>query len=256
MRSLPQHRPVQGRRPSVGPTTARRRPSTRRRPGAGFLPAWRPAARVIAPRERFRIYTEDEYFAEDGQVAERDGSAWSLDSSEPSGGGAGWGMRCLRFAAGTALVAGAGALGLVVVLNLFASSTHVRRKTALRAVRANARTAGVVSAIAVTRTTHLRPKMINGRARRTRPATVVAKHARPARRSASTQGRSNARSSNAATTRSAAGQALPSADRAGSEPAFPDGRGNGAQSHGRSAEIAASSNSASHRGSGEFGFER
>lgn len=43
----PTHSPVHpGRRPSVERTTARRCPSTRKRPGAGFLPTWLPVARV------------------------------------------------------------------------------------------------------------------------------------------------------------------------------------------------------------------
>jgi hypothetical protein len=139
MTSLPQHRSVQGRRPSVGPTTARRRPSVRRRPGAGFLPAWRPAARVGAPKERFRVYAEDEYFAHGGQIAEvaRDGSAWAVEGSVFSADvAAAEGAHGLRIAFGTVLIAGAGALGVVLALGVFASSTHVRRKTALRAARA------------------------------------------------------------------------------------------------------------------------
>lgn len=259
MTSLPQHRSVQGRRPSVGPTTARRRPSVRRRPGAGFLPAWRPAARVGAPRARFRVYAEDEYFAQGGQIAEAacDGSGWPVEGSVFSADvAAAEGAHGLRIAVGTVLIAGAGALGVVLALGVFASSTHVRRKTALRAARANARTAGPASAITAARTTHLRPKTISGRARRVRPATVVARHARPARRSASARSWSNARSSKAAASRSAAARALPSTDATVGEPTLPGGRGSSEGSHGHSTEIAASSNSPSRRGSGEFGFER
>ncbi len=260
MTSLPQHRSVQGRRPSVEPTTARRRPSVRRRPGAGFLPAWRPAARVGAHRARFRVYAEDEYFAHGGQIAEvaRDGSGWPVERSVFSADvAAAEGAYGFRIAVGTVLIAGAGALGVVLALGAFASSSHVRRKTALRAARANARTAGAASAITAARTTHLRPKTISGRARRVRSATVVARHARPpARRRASTESWSKAPSSRAAASRSAAGRALPSTDVTVGEPTFSDGRGTAGNSHGHSAEVAASSNSSSRRGSGEFSFER
>jgi hypothetical protein len=255
MTSLPQHRSVQGRRPSVGPTTARRCPSVRTRPGAGFLPAWRPAARVGPPRARFRVYAEDEYFAQGGQIAEvaRDGSGWPVEGSVFSADVAAEGGHGLRIAVGTVLIAGAGALGVVLALGAFASSTHVRRKTALRAARANARTAGAASAITAARTTHLLPKTISGRARRVRPATVVARHARPARRSASARSWSNTRSSKAA---AAVGRALPGTDVTVGAPALPGGHGSSEGSHGHSTEIAASSNSSSRRGSGEFGFER
>jgi hypothetical protein len=257
MRSLPQHRSVQGRRSSVGPTTARRRPSVRRRPGAGFLPAWHPAARVGAPRERFRVYAEDEYFAQHGQIAEadRDGG-WSAEGSIFSADvAAAEDVHGLGIAAGMVLIAGAGALCVVLALGVLASSTHLRRKTALRAARANARAAGADSAIASARTTHLRPKTISGRARRARPATA-ASHAWPARRSTSAGHRSNARSSNAAISRSTAGRALAGTEMAAGAPAFVDGRGSGAASHDHSTQMAATSTSASHRSPGEFGFER
>ncbi len=259
MTSLPQHRSVQGRRPSVEPTTARRRPPVRRRPGAGFLPAWRPAARVGAHRERFRVYAEDEYFAHGGQIAEvaGDGSGWPVEGSVFSADVAGAeGAHGLRIAVGTVLIAGAGALGVVLALGAFASSTHIRRKTALRAARADAGTVGAASAITAARTTHLRPKTISGRARRVRSAAVVARHARPARRSASTGSWSNTRSSKAAASRSAARQTLPSTDVTVGEASFPDGRGTAGDSHGHSTEVAATSNSSSRRGSGEFSFER
>jgi hypothetical protein len=258
MTSLSQHRSVQGRRPSVGPTTVRRRPSVRRRPGAGFLPAWRPAARVGASRARFRVYPEDEYFAQGGQIAEvaRDGSGWPVEGSVFFADAAvAEGDRRLRIAVGTALIAGASALGVVLALGAFASSTHVRRKAALRAARANARTAGAASAVAAARTTHLRPKTISGRARRHRAATVVAGPARPARRSASVRSMSNARASKAAA-RSAAGGALGSSDVTPSAPAVPGAGGSSEGLHARSTEIAAASNSPSRPGSGEFGFER
>ena len=265
MTSLPQHRSVQGRRPSVGPTTARRSPSVRRRPGAGFLPAWRPAARVSSPRERFRVYAEDEYFANGGQIFEgaRDGSGWPVEGSAFSADvAAGEGGRGSRMAAGTVLLAGAGALGVVLALGTFASSTHVRRKAALRAARPTARTAGAISAITAARTTHLRPKTISGRARRVRPTTVVASHSRPARTSASARNWPDARASDAAASRSSAARVLPSTgvtpgiDVAAREPAIAGGRESGEGSPAHSTEIAASSDTSSRRGSGEFGFER
>jgi hypothetical protein len=258
MTSLPKHRSVQGRRPSVGPTTARRSPSARRWPGAGFLPAWRPAARVIAPRERFRMYAEDEYFAQAGQISElaRDGVSWPVDGSHFVDAGAGAGIRGFRLAAGAALVAGAGALGVVLVLNVLASSVHVRRKTALRTARANARIAAATSAITTARPTHLRSKGSTGRARRTRPAPVVNKGARHAHRSAFIQDGSNARSSRPAASRPLADRALPSTDVAAREPVSADGRGTGGDARGARTEVAASGNPASRRGKGEFGFER
>jgi hypothetical protein len=203
------------------------------------------------------VYAEDEYFAQGGQIAEvaRDGSGWPVEGSVFSADVAAEGGHGLRIAVGTVLIAGAGALGVVLALGAFASSTHVRRKTALRAARANAPTAGAASAITAARTTHLLPKTISGRARRVRPATVVARHARPARRSASARSWSNARSSKAAATRSAAGRALPSTDVTVGAPAFPGGRGSGEDPAGHSKEMAASRNSP-RRSSGEFGFER
>jgi hypothetical protein len=259
MTSLPQNRSVQGRRPSVGPTRARRRPPVRRRPGAGFLPAWRPAARVRAPRARFRVYAEDEYFAQAGQITEvaRAGSGWPAEGSVFSASDAGTeGAHGPRVAAGAMLVAGAGALGVVLVLGTFATSTHVRRKTALRAARASARTAGAALAITATRTAHLRPKATSRGARRARPATAVATHALPVRRSASARSRSNGRSSTTADSRSAAGHALPSATGTAGAPAFLTARGDAEGFHGPSAEMAASSDTRSRRRSGEFGFER
>ena len=257
MRSLPQHRPVPGRRPSVGPTTARRHPSVRRRPGAGFLPAWRPAARVGAPGARFQVYAEDEYFAQGGQIAEiaRDGSGWPIRSSvfsadvAPDDGGRG-----LRIAVGAVLIAGAGELGVVLALGAFASSTHVRRKTALRAARANARTPRATSVItAQTQTSHLRPKTISGRTQRIRP--LPARHARSARSSAP-RSRSNARFSKPAASRSATARPLPSPDVAGSQSELPGGPTSSGGSSGHNTEMAAASNTPSRPVSGEFGFER
>jgi hypothetical protein len=202
------------------------------------------------------VYDEDEYFAQGGQIAEvaRDRSGWPMESSVFSADVAAvQGARGLRIAVGSVLIAGAGALGVVLALGAFVSSTHVRRKTALRAARANARTAGAASTLTAARTTHLRPKTISGRARRVRP--VAARHARPASKSAS-RGWSNARSSKAVASRPAAGRALPSTD-VTDAPAFPGGRGSTEGSYGHGTEIAASPrNTPSRRGSGEFGFER
>jgi hypothetical protein len=214
---------------------------------------------VSASRERIRVYTEDDYFAQGGQRAEvaRDGLGWPRESSDFSANLAtAEEAHGLRMAAGALLIAGAGALGVVLALGAFASSTHVRRKAALRAARANARTASVASAIVAARTTQLRPKAISG-ARRVRPTTVTARHTRPTRGRASVRNQSNARSTSAATSRAAAGRALPSTHVAAGEPGFPDARRTAGDPHGQSTEIAAaSSNSASRRGSGEFGFER
>jgi hypothetical protein len=203
------------------------------------------------------VYDEDEYFAQGGQIAEvaRDGSGWPMESSVFSTDVvAVEGARGLRIAVGSLLIAGAGALGVVLALGAFVSSTHVRRKAALRAARANARTAGAASALTTARTTHLRRKTINGRARRVRP--VVARHARPASRNAY-RSWSNARSSKAVASRPAAGRALPSTDVTVDAPAFPGGRRSTEGSYGHRTEIAASPrNTPSRRGSGEFGFER
>jgi hypothetical protein len=258
MTSLPQHRSVQGRRPSVGPTTVRRRPSVRRRPGAGFLPAWRPAARVGAPRARFRVYGEDEYFAESGRDAElaRDGSGWPVGGSAvpPDVAGA-EGVHGLRIAAAGALIAGAGALGVVLALGAFATATHVRRKTALRAARANARAAGAALARTATRTTHPRPKAMRGRVRRLRPATAAAMHALPVRRSAPAGGRSSARPSTA-TPAPIPRRALPRVDGTVGAPPVPTSRDGSEGSPGQGPEMVASSDTSSRQGSGEFGFER
>jgi hypothetical protein len=255
MTSLPPHRSVQGRRPSVGPTTARRRPSVRRRPGAGSLPTWRPAARVGTPRSPFRVYAEDEYFAlsgETGHVA-GDRSGWPVASSVSSGDVvAAGGVHGSRIAAGTLLVAGIGALGAVLALGAFATSTHVRRKSALRAARANARTAGAAMAVTATRTKRVSPKT-SGRARRARPATAVARHALAAGRSVSARRHSNARSSKAAARRATADRALASTETTAGASALPHGSGEGP--YGPRTEIAASGDRPA-RPAGEFGFER
>lgn len=129
----PTHRSVhQGRRPSVAATTERRFPSARRRPGAGFLPARASAARVSSPGPRdgrFQIYGEDEFFS--GVEIGPDGVAPLLDASgEPA-----VGLRaiCCIAVAGVSL-----ALILVVALNAVVPIGAVRRKTALRAARAQA----------------------------------------------------------------------------------------------------------------------
>jgi len=257
MRSLPPHRSVQGRRPLVGPTTARRRPSVRRRPGAGSSPTWRPAARVGTPRTPFRVYAEDEYFAlgaETGDVA-RDRSGRPVASSVSSADVvAAEGVHGSRIAAGTLLVAGVGALGVVLALGAFATSTHVRRKSALRAARANARTAGAAMAITATRTKRV-PKTINGRARRVRPATAVARHALAAGRSVSARRRSNARSSKATARGAAADRVLASNETTAGALTLASGHGSGAGPYGLRTEIAASGDRPA-RPAGEFGFER
>jgi hypothetical protein len=202
------------------------------------------------------VYDEDEYFARGGQIAEaRDRSGWPMESSVFSADGAAVeDARGLRIAVGSVLIAGAGALGVVLALGAFVSSTHVRRKTALRAARANARTAGAATALTAARTTQLRPKTISGRARRVRP--VVARPARPPSRSAS-RSWSHARSSKAVAPRPAAGRVLPATDVTVDAPAFPGGRASTEGSYDPGTEIAASPRSTpSRRGSGEFGFER
>lgn len=51
--SPPTHRPVrQGRRPSVELTTARRSPTTRKRPGVLYIPARLPVARAFSRLSR------------------------------------------------------------------------------------------------------------------------------------------------------------------------------------------------------------
>lgn len=167
--SPPPHRSVQqGRRPSVESTTARRCPSARRRPGAGFLPAWPPAARVMRrcrPKERFRVYPEDEFFARGEQIAKAttgdDAVGAASASAFPSSLVGVTAARGLRMAFGTGLVAGVGALGLVIVFHTLAPAAHVRRKAVLRAARANA-----LAAAAATPRTSLRV------GRRARPRTV------------------------------------------------------------------------------------
>jgi hypothetical protein len=258
MTSLPQHRSVQGRRPSVGPTTARRRPSVRRRPGAGFLPAWRPAARVGTARAPFRVYAEDEYFALSGETADvaHDRSARPVESSVFSADAvAAGGARGSRIAAGALLVVGAGALGVALTLGAFATSTHIRRKSVLRAARANARTAGVAMAITATRTKRVSPKTISGRARRVRPATAGARHALPAGRSVSVRHRSNARSSKAAARGATADRALASNETTAGASALRSDPGSSEGPSGPRAEMASSGDKPT-RPAGEFGFER
>jgi hypothetical protein len=173
MTSPPPHRSVpRGRRPSVEFTTARRCPSARRRSGAGFLPARRPAARVNgARRERFRVYPEDEFFAQADQAARlphRDAAACfpaprtiapqsapgpaAAEAStgvalsagiEPRAGiassaGARHGHGGVRVALATALLTGAGALLLALVLQMLATTTPARRRTLVRSARAGA----------------------------------------------------------------------------------------------------------------------
>ncbi len=259
MRSLPQHRPVQGRRPSVAPTTARRRPFARRRPGVGILPAWHPAARVGAPAERFRVYAEDEYFAQGEQIAElaRDGSAWRRGGSAlPPDGATAGGTRRFRVAVGTMLFAGTGALGLVLAFGVLGPSNHMRRKAALRAARANARAVAAASAIAEARTSPLRRKRISRRARPVRAAAVAASSARHGHGRAHVKDRPRTQRSAVVTSRSTADDVLSSARLAGSD-ATPSGdRGTGNYVLDHKAAVAVPSESTSRPAKGEFGFER
>lgn len=179
--SRPPHRSVQqGRRPSVEPTTARRCPSARRRPGAGYLPAWLPAARVMRrcrPKERFRVYSEDEFFARGEQIARamtRDDAvaSASVPALPSSSVGATVGARGLRMALGTGLVAGVGALGLVVVFYMLSPAAHVRRKAALRAARANALATAAAKPPASPRVAQrARPREVHRQVRRSHAAT-------------------------------------------------------------------------------------
>jgi hypothetical protein len=129
--SPPTHRSVpQGHRPSVEPTTERRRPSARRRPGAGLLPPWRPAARV--PDEfdglrrsdkHFRIYSEEEFFAREdlGVSIAPPGIALCAPTETPGGG-------ARRAICAVALIGATGAVGSVIALHVIASFVHPRRR--------------------------------------------------------------------------------------------------------------------------------
>lgn len=154
MTSPPPHRSVpRGRRPSVESTTARRCPSARRRPGAGFLPAWRPVARVRPiPRERFRVYAEDEFFAQPEHAARfarldqaaplyaprRNAPERSSSPELPVRARSSQGAGGVRVAVGTALLAGVSALGLALALHMLAATPHARRRALLRSARAGA----------------------------------------------------------------------------------------------------------------------
>lgn len=264
--SPPKHRSVQqGRRPSIGPTTARRRPFARRRPGVGFPPAWHPAARVIRrspPKERFRVYAEDEFFALGERALEptRDGSAQAVVVGDSPMGMNAWSPNApnaqyvhgARVAFGSLLVAGAGALGLVLALNL-ASATHGRRKAALRVARANS-----TPAIA---TPHVTPVHIarrvrhvgaSGRARQRRAAIAPADARRrqgraPVKRPARVPLNSAAAPSSALVTQ-AQRVAVAGPSRTG-------GRVNGDDGRPQVTASAASSDPA-RAAHGEFGFER
>lgn len=130
----PTHRSVpQGRRLSVAPTTARRFPSARRRPGVGFFPARVSAARVgsgESPGTRFRIYDEDEFFSRlDGATGGASPAPLDLGDEPALGPRAVCGIA----AAGISL-----AVVLVVSLNLAVPLGGARRKAALHAARAQA----------------------------------------------------------------------------------------------------------------------
>jgi hypothetical protein len=172
------HRSVrQGRRPSVSPTTARRRPSARRRPGAGFLPTWRPAARVASVRrtkEFFRVYAEDEFFAEGAptvaaearrgvdSASARSESCDQDVSSAPARGGV---------LAGLALLGAAGALVTVLTMDLLASAGQGGRRAASRSARADAgRVSGMHPVARALVTSRPRP-----RATRTSAAAPIAR---------------------------------------------------------------------------------
>lgn len=112
------HRQVpQGRRPSVERTTTRRRPSARRRLGAGYLPAWLLAAGVAGSPERFRVVAESEFFG--GPELEWTSSGRPLRI-------AGWTRRAVVAAM---LAASVGVFGGVVAANLAPASSHSRRRS-------------------------------------------------------------------------------------------------------------------------------
>jgi hypothetical protein len=135
-------RSVQGRRPSVSPTTVRRSRSARRRPGAGPLPSWRPAARVLKRStsvEHFRIYSEEEFFAATEQTPAE------CDPSDPAAGSAqlvGHAVsgrtprRSLRTALACVSLLGAiGALPALILASLSATAGHRARRGVLRAAQ-------------------------------------------------------------------------------------------------------------------------
>jgi hypothetical protein len=134
-------RSVQGRRPLVSPTTVRRSRSARRRPGAGPLPSWRPAARVLkrgSSIEHFHVLSEEEFFTAiehtpgdcelDGPagghqlVAEAAGSHLPRRNSRA-------GLVCLS------LLGVAGALAALILASLSASVGHRSRRGVLRAAQ-------------------------------------------------------------------------------------------------------------------------
>jgi hypothetical protein len=154
-----------GRRQSIERTTARRFPSARKRPEAGYLPtlaSGRPRARMLlsgdpamtllrrAPREVYRVYSEEEFFAvgEDALLA---GSAASAGLSEPAV-SVGAGDRRLRRLAGAAALAGAvGAVGATLAVTDSrpaggAASRTVTDTDPLLSARARVSTSAVASA--------------------------------------------------------------------------------------------------------------
>jgi len=261
--SPPKHRSVrQGRRPSIGPTTARRRPFARRRPGAGFLPAWHPVARVTrhcVPKERFRVYAEDEFFALGEYVGEltRDGSARAaaVCGSLTDAGGGPFGARSARVASATVLFLGTGALGLVLALYVFASASHGRRKVLLRVARANTTSAAATPPVAPVRAVRRMHRVgINGRVRRRRAAIAPA-GAHRARETASVSRRAAVRPGSAIATPSSA-PVVPGSRVAGAEPSRPSSRIRGREGRAQATALAVSDGSTSRPGHGEFGFER
>jgi hypothetical protein len=123
------------------------------------------------------VYSEDEFFARGEQIAKattRDHAVGAASASAfpASLVGVTAGARGLRMAFGTGLVAGVGALGLVIVFHALSPAEHVRRKAVLRAARANA-----LAAAAATPPTSLRvgrrarPRTVHRHVRRSRAAT-------------------------------------------------------------------------------------
>jgi hypothetical protein len=157
----PTHKSVLGRWQSVGPTTARRNPSARKRPGVVCFPHSAPGRpreepRRSAPsigrrraasavrsrqlagrtalkpmrrrrREPFRVYAEDDFF-ENGASAE---FADALGAAHASG-------RPRRLAGLAALAGAVGAVGAVTVTSFLPLARGTARKTRARTYRAAA----------------------------------------------------------------------------------------------------------------------
>jgi len=135
----PTHRPAHGRRPSVSPTTARRSRSARRRPGAGPLPSWRPAARVLkrsSPRCHFRVYGEEEFFA----AIERSAIERSGDGAPARGHSSRRRDRAPRrdprpALVGIAVLGAASALAALILASVSGPTGQGARRAVLRAAR-------------------------------------------------------------------------------------------------------------------------